>query len=214
MSYGESSRIERAQGSSIGATIVGFFGAVWLMLGMVSAGVSWQAGVAGVLPVFIVIAFLGMLVRRRLPEIAEIEPPEKKQRMRVFMMVNVVQWVGIFGVVNLLASLHLNAWIIPAIVLIVGAHFIPLARIFQAPQHVKTGIAMMLCAAAAVVLPVSVRDTVECVAAGTILWISAAGALYAAFRLSAPRVLASEAELQGSGDSRSLERAPAALRSR
>ena len=177
--------MERARGASIGATIVGFFGAAWLMLGMMSAGVSWQAGLAAVLPVFILIGFLGALARRRLPRIAEVETPEKKRVMRVFMIVNVVQWVGIFGVANLLASLHLNAWIIPAIVLIVGAHFLPLARIFQAPQHVKTGIAMMVCAAAAVVLPVSVRDTVECVGAGLILWISAAGALYAAFRLSA-----------------------------
>lgn len=185
MSYEEVFCLERAKGSSIGATMVGFFGAAWLLLGMVSAGVSWQVGLAAVLPVFLLIAFLGGLVRRRLPKIAEVETPEKKPMMRVFVMINVVQWVGIFGVASLLANLHLNAWIIPAIVLIVGAHFIPLARIFQAPQHVKTGIAMMLCAGAAVVLPVSVRDTVECVAAGTILWISAAGALYAAFRLSA-----------------------------
>lgn len=185
MSYEEVFCLERAKGSSIGATMVGFFGAAWLLLGMVSAGVSWQVGLAAVLPVFLLITFLGGLVRRRLPKIAEVETPEKKRMMRVFVMINVVQWVGIFAVASLLANLHLNAWIIPAIVLIIGAHFIPLARIFQAPQHVKTGLAMMLCAAAAVVLPVSVRDTVECVAAGTILWISAAGALYAAFRLSA-----------------------------
>ncbi len=197
MSREEVFRMERAKGSSIGATIVGFFGAAWLMLGMVSAGVSWQAGLAAVLPVFILIGFLGALVRRRLPKIAEVETPEKKQMMRVFMIVNVVQWVGIFGVVNLLANLHLNAWIIPAIVLIVGAHFLPLAQIFQAPQHVKTGIAMMLCAAAAVVLPVSVRDTVECVGAGLILWISAAGALHVAFRLAPRRAIALGVGLQG-----------------
>jgi hypothetical protein len=189
--------MERAKGASIGATIVGFFGAAWLVLGMVSDGVSWQVAVAAVLPFFVLIGFLGTLVRRRLPKIGHEETPEKKQMMRVFMIVNVVQWVGIFGVVNLLGKLHLNAWIVPAIVLIVGAHFLPLARIFHAPQHVKTGIAMMLCAAAALVLPVSVRDTVECVSAGAILWISAAAALHVAFRLAPRRVLALKAGLQG-----------------
>jgi hypothetical protein len=197
MSPDEVFRIERARGSSIGATVVGFFGAAWLMWGMVSGGASWQTGAAAVLPVFILIGFLGMLVRRRLPKIAQVEIPEKKQMMRVFMIVNVVQWVGIFGVVNLLAHLHLSAWIIPAIVLIVGAHFLPLASIFRAPQHVKTGIAMMLCAAAAIMLPVSVRDTVECVTAGVILWISAAAALHVAFRFTPRRVLARAAGLQG-----------------
>lgn len=32
---------ERAKGASIGATIVGGFGAVWLALGMVGAGLSY-----------------------------------------------------------------------------------------------------------------------------------------------------------------------------
>jgi len=81
----------------------------------------------------------------------------------------------IFGVINLLRYLHLDAWVVPSIVLIVGAHFIPLARIFQAPQHLKAAIAMMVCAAIAVVLPVAVRDTVECLSAGLILWAKRSG---------------------------------------
>jgi hypothetical protein len=51
----------------------------------------------------------------------------------------------------------------------------------------------MLCAAVALVLPASVRDAVECVSAGFILWTSAAAALYTAFRMapsSAPDIQA------------------------
>ena len=184
MSGEEIFRMERAKGSSIGATIVGFFGGAWLALGMASAGVPWRIGILAVLPVFGLIAFLGTAVRRRLPQICETETPEKKQMMRAFAAVNVVQWVAIFAVVNLLANLHLNGWIVPAVVLIVGGHFVPLAQIFHAPEHLKTGIAMMLCAALAVVLPASIRDVVECVSAGVILWISAAAALFAAFRMA------------------------------
>jgi hypothetical protein len=184
---------ERAKGASIGATIVGGFGAVWLTLGMSSAGVPLRIALAVVIPVFVLIAFFGSVARRRLPKPAATETPEKKQRMRAFNMVNIAQWLAIFGVINLLRNFHLDAWVVPSIVLIVGAHFIPLARIFQAPQHLKTGIAMMLCAAVAVVLPVSVRDTVECVCAGLILWASAAGALYAAFRLVSRPAFASQA---------------------
>ena len=115
--------------------------------------------------------------------------------MRAFAVVNVVQWVAIFGTVNLLRNLHLEGWIVPAIVLIVGAHFLPLAWIFQAPQHRVTGVALMLCAGMALVLPGPMRDVVECVAAGLILWASAAVALYTAFR-NAPRSrLAAQASL-------------------
>lgn len=186
---------ERAKGASIGATIVGGFGAAWLTLGMMSAGVPLRVALAVVLPVFVLIAFLGSAARRQLPKPVAAETPEKKQMMRAFSVVNVVQWLAIFGIINLLRYLHLDVWIVPSIVLIVGAHFIPLAQIFQAPQHLKTGVAMMLCAAVAVVLPVSVRDTVECLGAGLILWVSAAGALYAAFRMAPRPTLAPQSGL-------------------
>ena len=184
MDQAEIFRNERAKGASIGATIVGGFGAAWLTLGMSSAGIALSVALAVVLPVFALIAFLGSVARRRLPKLAAAETPEKKQKMHAFSMVNIAEWLVIFGVINLMRNLHLDVWIVPSIVLIVGAHFIPLARIFQAPQHLKTGIAMMVLAAVALVLPASVRDTVECLSAGLILWVSAAGALYAAFRLA------------------------------
>jgi hypothetical protein len=200
MDHIEVFRGERTKGASIGATIVGGFGAAWLAMGMASAGAPVRIALAVVVPVFVLIACLGSTVRRRLPKLAGAESPEKTQMKRALAVVNVVQWFAIFGTVNLLRNLHLDAWVVPAIVLIVGAHFIPLARIFQAPQHLKTGVAMMLCAATAIVLPVSIRDTVECLSAGLILWASAAGALYAAFRaafrMAPSSALAPQAGLQ------------------
>jgi hypothetical protein len=184
---------ERARGASIGATIVGGFGAVWLAMGMSAAGMPARVAIALVVPVFALIACLASAVRRRLPKLAGPESPEKKQMMGAFAAVNVVQWVAIFGTVNLLRNFQLEGWIVSAIVLIVGAHFLPLARIFGARQHVVTGAALMVCAAVALVLPASVRDAVECVTTGLILWASAAAALYAAFRMapsSAPDIQA------------------------
>jgi hypothetical protein len=177
----------------MGATIVGGFGAVWLATGMSAAGMPVRVAIALVLPVFALIACLASAVRRRLPKLGGPESPEKKQMMGAFVVVNVVQWVAIFGTVNLLRNFQLEGWIVSAIVLIVGAHFLPLARIFGARQHVVTGAALMLCAAVALVLPASVRDAVECLSAGLILWASAAAALYTAFRMapsSAPDIQA------------------------
>ena len=186
-------RMERVRGASIGATIVGGFGAAWLALGMTGVGIPLFAGASIVFPVFALIAFLGAVVRRRLPKFPE--TPEKKAMMRAFAVVNVVQWVAIFGTANLLHNLHLDGWIASTIVLIVGAHFIPIARIFHTPQHLKTGIAMMLLAALAAVLPAAARDVVVCMVAGVILWVNAAGALYAAFHMAPPSKLLSQAGL-------------------
>jgi hypothetical protein len=186
---------ERVRGMSMGAAIVGGFGAAWLTMGMTGAGVPVQIALAVVVPVFALIAGLGSVVRRRLPKMAGEESPEKKQMMRHFAVVNVVEWVAIIGTVNVLNNFHLQGWAVSAIVLIVGAHFIPLALIFQAPQHRATGVALMLCAAMALVLPGSVRDVVECIAAGVILWASGACALYTAFRLAPRPPLAARAGL-------------------
>jgi hypothetical protein len=181
-------RSERVKGVSMGATIMGGFGAVWLAMGMTAAGAPVSIALAVVVPAFVLIASLASTVRRRLPKLSGTESPEKKQMMRAFAVVNVVQWLAIFGTVALLRNLHLDDWAVTAIVLIVGAHFLPLARIFGARQHVVTGTAMMLCAAVAVVLPASVRDVVECVGAAVILWASAASALFVGFRLASVTV--------------------------
>ena len=197
MTQAEMFRMERAKGASIGAAIVGGFGAAWLAFGMASLGVPVRVALAVVAPVFLLIVCLGSVARRRAPKLPQVDSPEKKQMMRAFAVVNVVEWVAIFGVVNLLRNLHLEGWIVSSIVLIVGAHFLPLARIFQVPQHMKTGWAMMLLAAAALALPASLRDTVECLGAGLILWASAAGALYAAFQMTAGLAFRSTAPAAG-----------------
>lgn len=196
MSQAEVFRCERAKGASIGATITGGFGAVWLALGMTAAGLPVSIALVVVVPAFVLIASLASTVRRRLPKFSGAESPEKKQMMRAFAVVNVVEWLAIFGTINLLRNLQLDGWIVSAIVLIVGAHFLPLARIFGARQHVITGTALMLCAAVAVLLPGSVRDVVECLSAGLILWASSAAALYTAFRLAPSARLTASAGLQ------------------
>jgi hypothetical protein len=50
---------ERAKGVSIGATIMGGFGAVWLAMGLAAAGVPVRVAIAIVVPVFVLIACLG-----------------------------------------------------------------------------------------------------------------------------------------------------------
>lgn len=112
MSPAEIFGIERVRGVSIGATIVAGFGALWLALGMAAANVPTLVAIAIVTPVFALIASLGLGLRRRLPKLLHAETPEKKQMMRAFVVVNVVQWVAILGTINLLRNLRLEGWIV------------------------------------------------------------------------------------------------------
>lgn len=94
MSQAQDFQMERARGASIGATIMGGFGAAWLAMGLVGTGVSVPIALAVVVPVFVLITGLGSAVRRHLPKLAGEETPEKKERMRIFVVVNVVEWLA------------------------------------------------------------------------------------------------------------------------
>jgi signal transduction histidine kinase len=76
------------------------------------------------------------------------EPEARKARQRVFRWVNLMQWLAVFAVSFILSALGHPEWSTPAVVLIVGLHLIPLARIFHAPRHYVTGIALIVVALA------------------------------------------------------------------
>lgn len=102
------------------------------------------------------------------------ETPAQQGRQRWFHIINVGQWVLILIVGNVLANLGFGAWVIPAVILIVGLHFLPLAWLFSNSVRYAT-------AAGFIVLAVSYpffaaggpADPVGCLGAGLILWLSA-----------------------------------------
>lgn len=190
--------VERVRGASLGAMIMGGFGGAWLAVGAMSLGISSRTAWMASMSVAVLIAVLGVAARRRLPPPGRAETPERKESMKAFAMVNVAQWLAIFGVANLLRNLHAEVWVLPSIVLIVGAHFVPLARIFGARAHLMTGLGLMACAAISLFLPPSSRDAFVCLGAGLLLWMSAAHALQCAFRTAsrqAPAVHMQQAAL-------------------
>jgi hypothetical protein len=81
--------------------------------------------------------------------------------------------VVIFIGANVLNNIGLGAWDIPFIVLVVGAHFLPLGRLFKRPSHYVTAVAMMLFAAAYPYIAGGPQSPVGLLGAGLILWASA-----------------------------------------
>jgi hypothetical protein len=109
---------------------------------------------------------------------AEPESQEKRRRSRGFHLVNAGQWVVLVVVAQVLVNIGLTAWIIPAAIFIVGAHFLPLAKVFEDPPHYVTGVAMMLLAAVYPwVASAGANSPAGCLGAGVILWSSAAWAI-------------------------------------
>lgn len=172
----EAAQADRA----VGAMFLCVFGGAWLAL--------WAHGafvpplVAYVLIGSATAAFFWLVLRvyqQHAPALgAEAESQKKRQKSRGFYLVNAGQWVLLVVVANVLARIGLTAWIIPAALFIIGAHFIPLARLFDYPPHYVTGIAMMSMAAIYPLLaPAGANSPVGCLGAGIILWGSAAWAI-------------------------------------
>jgi len=92
-----------------------------------------------------------------------------------FGLINFVQWGAIFAAFYALPRLELGDWILPAIILIVGIHFFPLARLFNAPRDYVTGAAMV---AWAILYPALFSagkgGPIGAVGAGAILWTTTA----------------------------------------
>ena len=102
------------------------------------------------------------------------QTPETRRRSRYFNIVNGAQWAAIFLVAFILTQTGLEAWILPSIILIVGLHFFPLARLFGYRPHYATGAALIL---VAITYPFVAHDgpasAFGALATGIILWLSA-----------------------------------------
>jgi len=165
---------------AIGAMFFAVFGGAWLTLGIL--------GAYGFRPVALLLIAAAMVVlflasfrkfqQNRAAHAAAADSPESKRAGRIFGIVNAVQWTLVFIVALALSRLGYKEWIIPAIIFIVGVHFLPLAVAFKVPRHFATGAAMILLA---VIYPLVAKfgpaNPIGCLGSGLILWASAAAAL-------------------------------------
>jgi hypothetical protein len=103
---------------------------------------------------------------------------EIRRKSRVFNLINGLQWGVVFLVALVFSQTGNTRWILPAIILIVGLHFLPLARLFEYRPHYVTGAALILLA---IVYPLAARDGPEnaigALGSGLILWVSAVWAI-------------------------------------
>ena len=168
---------------SIGAMIFALFGGAWLAVWNHLAQPSLMAG-------YVIIALLAaalfMFARSRYRRygaaaVQQVATPEARRRDRWFHIINVGQWVLILIVANVLVNVGLGTWVIPSVVLIVGLHFLPLARLFEYRAHYVTGSAFILLALIAPrVAADGPGDPIICLCAGLVLWASALWGLLAA----------------------------------
>jgi cytochrome bd-type quinol oxidase subunit 2 len=167
-------------GRAIGAMFFSVFGGLWLGLwanDQYPGFVALQLVVASVTAALLAASYR-VYKANSLALKANAETPESRRKSRRFRLINATQWSVIFLVAFILSATGNARWNLPAIILIVGLHFLPLASLFEYRPHYFTGAALILLAC---VYPLVARggpeNAIGALGAGLILWASALWAL-------------------------------------
>lgn len=182
------SQITRSRG--VGAWVGTLIGIGWLVYGLrwfpevvrVVAGLAGLA-VAGVL---LVASRRLIAAARRLPA-PDAAARAANRRIWVLFWINFAVEIALLNIaINLLAQPALHIYWIPTISLVVGLHFLPMARFFGVPSFLACGAAMIGVAAAVAFVIQTGVDAPQLYVAGealanaVILWVTAAWGLRAA----------------------------------
>ncbi|MBV8604434.1 MAG: hypothetical protein JO224_07095 [Pelomonas sp.] len=169
------------RGRAIGATFLSGFGTLWVAMGSLAADAR-PALVAAIVACGAALFFVAGWRVRRLGDAADSAELAgwQAQRSRVFKRVNQAQYLAIAAVVVGCNLAQRPAWICNGILLVVGLHFFPLARLYASRAHAVIGAALCLAAAyGALFQGGEPNNTLAPIAAGLVLW---AGAGYGLWR--------------------------------
>jgi hypothetical protein len=171
-----------------GAVIMGFFATIWWIVGMRAAGHA--PGIVYLVPLTIAIV-LGAAARRvaKAPHPAS-DAADQARRDRLVGWASAGEGLALFLVAGIvLPSTGHREATVSAVALIVGVHFLPLARWLPAPRYYLTAVALMALGAIGLWIP-EARTRITLVSAGAaiVLWATAAAALRRAAREQQLRV--------------------------
>ena len=183
-----SSRFEDSRGFKfgvgLGALVLTAAGAAWSIVALIfrEGTAVWQY-VLAMLPVVTLTA----LIVRRLAAIAKVDDPQPSEGERIesarqarrmgllFAVVVTIEVALIVLAAFALARVNRPSLIPVAVMVIVGAHFVPLARVFRIPAYSVTGFVLVGVAGGSLLIPnESVRLFALGVGSAVVFWASAA----------------------------------------
>ncbi len=150
--------------------VLGVFAAIWGAIGFSPLGLPAMA-----IPIAISAGLIGWASRIDLPERTA---AEGRRIGRLIAIWSSIQGVAIFATFTLCPKLGIPDAAVPILAIIVGLHFLPLARGIPVQVYYATGLAMIAVGALALLLPPVDRYAATGIPCALILWASC-GALIA-----------------------------------
>jgi hypothetical protein len=125
---------------STGSIVMSVFGAIWWIAGAVGSG--WPFVLAYAIPFIALLVLVVAALRAR----DNTEPESDRDGKRIGRLVGIasgVEGVAILVAVNVLANTGTQDYTAPAISIIVGLHFLPLARWLHVKLYYATAVAFI-----------------------------------------------------------------------
>lgn len=166
--------------SPMGALIMTVFGGLWCTLALINASPTPPIAVVLVVLVTAMLGTAALLAQRR-----AVPAPEAEQHRvgRLVGRASAAEGLAIPIGIVVLNVLNRGEYIAPMVALIVGLHFLPLAKWLPAPAYYVTAVALVAVAAyGASVSSPGQRNLVVGASAGVVLWLTSAWVLMLAAR--------------------------------
>jgi hypothetical protein len=172
------STVAHVRGCVAGAAILTLFGSVWCILALAlwPPHPVWSVPAGSVATVVLLaLCVMRLVALRNIPSVDDpVAAAKGKRAGMLFGIIFGIEGGLIWLCATLLARLGLDIWIPIAVAVIVGLHFLPLARVFEVPLYYWTGALSVL----GVLVCSLIRDPgVRVLCAGltmsAVLWLSA-----------------------------------------
>ena len=150
-----------------GIWVLNIFAALWVVAGILTSHLPtwWAVG-----PIAVSSALLLWSSRQPL---GTGNPLSGAHVGRVVGIATAIEGVAIFLAANVLINLHMPTAVIPAAVIIVGLHFLPLARWIPVPLYYRTAFGLIAVGLLGLLLPAPSRAIATGTGAALVLWASA-----------------------------------------
>ena len=136
---------ESISSRATGALFFAAGGSVWLCAGLaLTLHLPLAIALVAILLLTLVLPAVRILRRTSRAPHAAANSERDRGVQRAFNWINTIQWLLAGAAVTLLNVNHQQVFIAPAIAFIVGAHLLPLARLFRYAAHYVTGSLLVL----------------------------------------------------------------------
>lgn len=142
---------DQLKGMGIGSLFLSLFGGLWMVAALDAQPFVWLACCVLLPTSLLVLRSIGLIhtsaeVRAGEPAATDEDRARGREMGRQFGLVFMIEFGVIAVAANVLSAYGRADWIMPTIALVVGAHFMPLGRIFRYPIYYWTGgVELALC---------------------------------------------------------------------